>query len=195
MTRAILYVHGMGGSAQEAEHYRRICPGFEVIGVDYEGYVPESVRDTVRRYYDDARGKYDSVSVIANSIGAYFSMLALGGREVARAMFVSPVLDMERVILDMMEQAGVSEQELREKGEIGALSWKYLCFVRDNPITWDIPTEILYAGHDDITSRETVDEFVRTHDAKLTVMDDGEHWFHTEEQVAFLDEWIRRVLP
>ena len=194
MTRAILYVHGMGGSAQEAEHYRRICPGFEVIGVDYEGYVPETVRDTIRRYYDDARGKYESVSVIANSIGAYFSMLALGGREIAKAMFVSPVLDMERVILDMMEQAGVSEQELREKGEIDALSWEYLCFVRDNPITWDIPTEILYAEHDNITSRETVNEFVRTHGAKLTVMENGEHWFHTEEQVAFLDEWIRRSI-
>ena len=194
MTRAILYVHGMGGSAQEAEHYRRICPGFEVIGVDYEGYVPETVRDTIRRYYDDARGKYESVSVIANSIGAYFSMLALGGREIAKAMFVSPVLDMERVILDMMEQAGVSEQELREKGEIDALSWEYLCFVRDNPITWDIPTEILYAEHDNITSRETVNEFVRTHGAKLTVMENGEHWFHTEEQVAFLDEWIMRSI-
>ena len=149
MTRAILYVHGMGGSAQEAEHYRRICPGFEVIGVDYEGYVPETVRDTIRRYYDDARGKYESVSVIANSIGAYFSMLALGGREVAKAMFVSPVLDMERVILDMMEQAGVSEQELREKGEIPTASGQVLAW---------------------------------------------KHWFHTEEQVAFLDEWIRRSI-
>ena len=194
MTRAILYVHGMGGSAQEAEHYKELCPGFEVVGVEYEGYVPESVRDTIRRYYDEAQSKHESVYLIANSIGAYFSMLALHGRKIAKAMFVSPVLDMERVILDIMEQAGVSEQELREKGEIGALSWKYLCFVRDNPITWDIPTEILYAGHDNITSRQTIDEFVGTHDAKLTVMDDGEHWFHTEEQMAFLDEWVRRVL-
>ena len=69
-----------------------------------------------------------------------------------------------------------------------------MCFVRDNPIEWDIPTEILYAGNDNITSRRTVNEFVRTHNAKLTVMEDGEHWFHTEEQVAFLDEWIRRSI-
>jgi hypothetical protein len=199
MMSAILYVHGMGGSAHEAEHYRRICPGFEVIGVDYEVYVPCEVRDTIRRYYDDARSKYASVSVIANSIGAYFSMLALQGLEVAKAMFVSPVLDMERVILDMMERSGVSEQELREKGEIPTssgqvLAWEYLCFVRDNPIKWEIPTEILYAEHDDITSRQTVDEFVRTHDAKLTVMKGGEHWFHTEEQIAFLDEWMTMQL-
>ena len=115
MMSAILYIHGMGGSAQEAEHYRRICPAFEVIGVDYEGYVPETVRNTIRRYYDDARRKFTTIYVVANSIGAYFSMLALQGREIAKAMFVSPVLDMERVILDMMDHAGVSEQELREK--------------------------------------------------------------------------------
>ena len=26
--------------------------------------------------------------------------------------------------------------------------------------------------------------------AELTVMPDGEHWFHTEEQLRFLDAWI-----
>ena len=25
---------------------------------------------------------------------------------------------------------------------------------------------------------------------RLTVMENGEHWFHTEEQMKFLDEWI-----
>ena len=24
----------------------------------------------------------------------------------------------------------------------------------------------------------------------LTKMDDGEHWFHTDEQIKFLDDWI-----
>ena len=28
--------------------------------------------------------------------------------------------------------------------------------------------------------------------AELTVMEDGEHWFHTGEQMRFLDDWIRR---
>ena len=32
--------------------------------------------------------------------------------------------------------------------------------------------------------------FARAHGAKLTVMEEGEHWFHTEEQMAFLDAWI-----
>jgi hypothetical protein len=33
--------------------------------------------------------------------------------------------------------------------------------------------------------------FVKTHHASLTIMEDGEHWFHTEEQMQFLDQWIR----
>lgn len=30
------------------------------------------------------------------------------------------------------------------------LSWEYLCFVRENPITWKVPTEILYAEKDNL---------------------------------------------
>ena len=40
-----------------------------------------------------------------------------------------------------------------------------------------------------MTSRRTMDEFVRSHGAKLTVMEGGEHWFHTPEQSAVLQKW------
>ena len=194
--KIILYVHGMGGSPREAERYRDICAGFDVIGVEYDGSFPANAMNDIRRAYDNARGK---IYLLANSIGAYFSMLALQGCDVEKALFISPILDMERVILDMMSRAGVSEADLRGKGEIVAasgevLSWEYLRFVRENYIAWSVPTEILYAGNDVITSRRTVNDFVRGHDAGLTVMENGEHWFHTEEQLAFLDEWIRRIL-
>lgn len=194
--KIILYVHGMGGSPSEAERYKKICPCFDVIGAEYDGSFPAKARDDIRRIYDGLRG---NVYVLANSIGAYFAMLALQGCDVEKAMFISPILNMERVILDMMNRSGVSEDDLRLKGEIvtasgDLLSWEYLRFVRENPLTWNAPTEILYAGNDTITSRETVNEFLSGHDVKLTVMDNGEHWFHTEEQIAFLDEWLRRVL-
>lgn len=194
--KCALYVHGMGGTPLEAEGFRRTCPGFEVIGVEYDGSFPSKARDDIRTAYDRLTGP---VYVIANSIGAYFTMLALDGRDVEKAFFISPVLDMERLILGMMKRTGVSERELSEKGEIitasgEVLSWEYLNFVRENPVTWNVPTEILYAGNDNITSRETVDEFVSSHDARLTVMENGEHWFHTEEQISFLDNWMRRVM-
>ena len=149
--------------------------------------------------YDAARRQYDHIVLLTNSIGACFAMLALGDRAPDRALFVSPVLDMERLILDMMGWAGVSEQALREQGEIPTdfgekLSWAYLRYVREHPITWKIPTEILYAGGDHLVSRQSVERFAAEHGAGLTVLENGEHWFHTEEQLAFLDGWVKRVL-
>ena len=100
---------------------------------------------------------------------------------------------------DMMSWANVSEKELSERKEIPTdfgetLSWEYLCFVRANPINWKMPTEILYAEHDNLTSRQTVDKFIDKHCANLTVMNDGEHWFHTDEQIFFRDNWLRKVI-
>lgn len=64
-------------------------------------------------------------------------------------------------------------------------------YVRENPIKWSIPTKILYGSNDNLTSLETMRESVRKIGASLTVMDGGEHWFHTAEQMAFLDRWVR----
>ena len=106
---------------------------------------------------------------------------------------------MEKLILDMMVWANVTEKELLEKKEISTdfgetLSWNYLEFTRKNPITWNVPTEILYAGNDNLTSRNTLNSFVENHNANLTIMENGEHWFHTEQQVDFLHKWIKNVL-
>ena len=49
---------------------------------------------------------------------------------------------------------------------------------------------ILYGDKDNLTSLETISAFAKQHDVELTVMPDGEHWFHTEEQMRFLDDWI-----
>ena len=119
--------------------------------------------------------------------------------KIEKALFISPILDMEQLILDMMKWANISEKELAEKGEIPTdfgetLSWDYLCFVRRNPIIWNVETEILYAEHDNLTSRKTVDKFVNSHDAHLTIMKNGEHWFHTDEQIEFLNNWMKNVI-
>lgn len=199
MKRAILYVHGKGGSAGEADRLRAICPGFAVLGVDYRGELPWEAAPQIAAAYDEARRQYDHIVLLANSIGAYFAMLALQGRAPDRALFVSPVLDMEWLILDMMGRAEVSEQTLRERGEIPTdfgetLSWEYLSYVREHPIAWQAPTEILYAGGDHLVSRQSVERFAAEHGAGLTVLEDGEHWFHTEEQLAFLDNWVKKLL-
>lgn len=199
MKKAILYIHGKDGSYLEAEQYKRNCSGFDIIGVDYTEYFPWIVENQIKTAYDKIHKEYEHISIIANSIGAYFAMHTLQDYKVEKALFISPILDMERVILDMMQWANVTEEELYEKGEIQTdfgetLSWKYLNFVRENPIKWNIPTEILYAEKDHLTSRKTVDDFIEKHIATLTVMENGEHWFHTKEQIAFLDEWMKNAI-
>ena len=145
MKKVILYIHGKGGSHLEAEQYKKNCSGFDMIGIDYNDYLPWIVQNQIQATYENAHKRYDHIYVIANSIGAYFAMHTLQACDIEKALFISPVLDMERLILDMMSWANVSETDLHEKGDIPTdfgetLSWKYLCFVRENPITWNVPT-------------------------------------------------------
>lgn len=58
---------------------------------------------------------YKTVEIIANSIGAYFAINALSNQQIEKAYFISPVVDMERLIADMMIWANVTEDELKEK--------------------------------------------------------------------------------
>ena len=64
----------------------------------------------------------------------------------------------------------------------------------DDPIIWNTPTHILYAENDNITSLETMMNFANKIGATVTVMNHGEHWFHTEEQMNFLDNWFRKFI-
>ncbi len=199
MKKAIFYIHGKGGNAAEADRYKEICQGYDIYGFDYKGWTPWETENEIISEYDTVAKKYDSVIILANSIGAFFAMNALRGKLIEKALFISPIVNMEKLIEDMMLWANVSEQRLFEEKEIQTklgetLSWEYLQYVRNNKITWMVPTEILYAGNDNLTSRETVEAFCKENNAALTVMSEGEHWFHTEAQLAFLDNWLKRVL-
>lgn len=191
----VLYIHGQGGSTEETAHYVPLFPNCDVIGLDYHAQTPWEAREEFPRMFDTVCGPYQSVAVIANSIGAFFAMHALRDKPIDKAFFISPIVDMQKLIEDMMIWADVSEDELREKGEIETafgqtLSWEYLTYVRAHPVNWPVPTRILYGSRDHLTSLATVSAFAEKINAPLAVMDGGEHWFHTEEQMQFLDTWI-----
>ncbi len=192
---AVLYIHGKNGSATECEHYKPLFPECEVIGLDYQTFTPWEAGADIRSAVEELKSEYDSVILIANSIGAFFSMNADIDSMVKKAYFISPIVDMERLITDMMTWANITEDALKEKGIIHTsfgedLSWEYLCYVREHPIKWNAPTAILYGSKDNLTAYEPIAAFAENHNAKLTVMENGEHWFHTEEQMRFLDDWI-----
>lgn len=196
MRKAVIYIHGKGGKAEEAMHYRPLFPDCDVIGFEYKAQTPWEAVGEFPKLFDGACEKYASVVLIANSIGAYFAMNALTDKPIEKAYFISPVVDMSQLIVDMMAWAGVTEEELREKSKIETafgetLSWYYLCYAREHPVRWTVPTQVLYGEKDHLTSFQTMSAFAERAGATLTVMPGGEHWFHTEEQMAFLDRWIK----
>ena len=114
---------------------------------------------------------------------------------IEKAFFISPIVDMEKLITDMMQWANVTPAELESRGVIHTafgedLSWDYLRYVQSHPVSWTVPTKILYGSRDNLTSPETIRDFAKKHNAVLSIMEGGEHWFHTEEQMRFLDGWI-----
>ncbi len=195
MKKLVLYIHGKGGNAAEAEHYKPLFPNCDVVGLEYTSQFPWEALNEFPTLFNELCPSYDSVDLIANSIGAFFAMHALSGKQIEKAHFISPVVDMEKLIMDMMGWANVTEDELHNKQTIPTnfgetLSWEYLCYVRANPIQWEVPTRILYGEKDNLTSYRTISAFADQTHASLTVMKNGEHWFHNKEQMDFLDAWI-----
>lgn len=191
----VVYIHGKGGSAEESFHYKNLFPNSNVIGLDYKGWMPWEVSKEIEEVVNKLFNTGNDICIIANSIGAFFTMWADISDKTNRAYFISPVVDMEKLIRDMMYFEGISEEELREKGEIPTsfgenLSWNYLSIVKDHKIEWKVPTKILYGSKDKLTSYETILEFSKGQNRDLLVMEGGEHWFHTNEQMRFLDKWI-----
>lgn len=206
--QGFLFLHGQMGCKEEAEEFAQVvCPkGWQVLSIDLPGHgerreqggelLPWTAVPEIQAALDWAGRRWESVSLRANSIGAYLAMLAW--RDPARALLVSPILDMEELIRTMMGWAGVTEEALRTQGEIPTafgqtLSWNYLVWVREHPVhTWRCPIRILWGSGDSMTSHRTAEEYARRHNAELTVMEGGEHWFHTPEQLAALREWEER---
>lgn len=119
MKESILYIHGKGGAAEEAEHYKPLFPDCEVIGFDYRSRTPWEAREEFPVFFAGQRQGCDRLTLIANSIGAFFTMSALDETLADRACFISPVVDMESLIGNMMQWANVTEQVSRSwpKGE------------------------------------------------------------------------------
>jgi len=199
MDRLAVYLHGQGGSAEEAEHYRPLLRDFDVIGFDYGARAPWDAQREFPAFFGPPRERYRSVTLIGNSLGAYFAMCAGIDRLIDRALLISPIADMQALILGRMAQAGVTEDRLQNEKTIAVpdaepLSWEYLRYAKSRPIAWNVPTEILYGERDFLTPPEVMAAFAGRIGAGLTVMEGGEHWFHTAEQMRFLDRWLTKSI-
>lgn len=212
--KVYLFIHGKHGNKEEAGKFAEIAcgAGWQVLSVDlpehgarsYETgmFDPWHVVTELKAVMDFAREHWEHVAVRATSIGAWFSMLAFEQQPLEQSLFVSPILNMEHLIQDMVQWAGVTEEELQIRGQIETpfgetLSWPYFQYAKGHPIErWTCPTAILYADGDNMTRRQDLDNFAAQFHCDVTVVKDGGHWFHTPEQLDSLEQWTRsRIAP
>ena len=62
-----------------------------------------------------AKFLWEDISIFGNSLGAYFSLLAFKDENISKAFFLSPVVDMKKIIKNMMIWFNVSEGKLKKE--------------------------------------------------------------------------------
>ena len=81
----VIYVHGKGGSAEEAEHYKPLFQDSEVVGFDYRAQTSWEAKEEFAQFFAQQRQRCDKLTLIANSIGAFFSLMSLDETLIDRA--------------------------------------------------------------------------------------------------------------
>lgn len=164
----------------------------------YLSKVQNCVKD-LKQIIEYAKLNYNEINLWACSMGAYFSLVAYKNEEIKQCLFLSPVVNMKVIIDNMMLWSNTTEEELEEKQEIKTdfgqtLYWDYYKYVKDNPIiNWNKKTYILYGNKDNMQNEDIIKNFSNKFNCDLTILENGEHYFHTEEQLKFYKEWLEKL--
>lgn len=211
-SKVYIFVHGKYSKKEEAESMAGIAEKFnyQVISFDLPEHgerkseqYPCTIQNCIcdlREIHSFVKEKYTNISLYACSLGVYFSLVAYQNLKFSKCLFLSPILDMERLIQNMMKWSNISEKELEEKSEYETsfgetLSWNYYEYVRNNPVKkWESQTFIMYGEKDNLTEKDVLDSFSVKNNCIVDVMTNGEHYFHTNEQLAYLDNWLEKVI-
>lgn len=161
--------------------------------------VQNCIKD-LKQIIEYAKSNYNEINIWACSMGAYFSLLAYKDEEIKRCIFLSPVVNMKVIIDNMMLWSNTTENELREKQEIKTdfgqdLYWDYYLYVKENPITkWNKKTYILYGSNDNMQEQNLIKDFSHKFNCDLSVLENAEHYFHTEEQLDYYRNWLSKII-
>ena len=173
--------------------------GERKIDTNYLCKVQNCVND-LKQIIEYAKANYNEINIWACSIGAYFSLLAYKNEDLKQCLFLSPVVNMKIIIENMMLWSNTTEKELNEKQKIKTdfgqtLYWDYYLYVKENPITnWNKKTYILYGNKDNMQNENIIEDFSNEFNCDLTILKNGEHYFHTEEQLNFYSDWLDKII-
>ena len=161
--------------------------------------VQNCVKD-LKQVIEYAKKHYNEIYLWACSMGAYFSLISYKDEDIKQCLFLSPVINMKVIIDNMMLLSNVTEEKLKEKQEIKTdfgqtLYWDYYKFVKENPIiNWDKMTYVLYGNKDNLQEEKIIKDFCTKFNCELSVLETGEHFFHTEEQLEYYRNWLDEVI-
>ena len=167
--------------------------------ITYLCKVQNCVKD-LKQVIEYAKTKYEEIYLWACSMGAYFSLISYKDEDIKQCLFLSPVVNMKVIIDNMMVWSNTSEKELEEKQEIKTdfgqtLYWDYYKYVKENPIIkWNKQTNILYGNKDNMQEQTIIQDFSNKFNCELSILENGEHYFHTEEQLDYYKNWLDKVL-
>ena len=189
--------------AQEATKH-----DYQVLSFDLPGHgerkqesTPCHVQICVKELTDVmvfARSQFAQISLFGCSMGAYFSMLSYRDESIKQTILLSPVVDMKRIIENLMMYAQVTPKQLEQQKTIvtpfKTLYWDYYKYVVEHPVIWDKKTSLLYGAKDFLCEYDYVKDFADRVHADMTVFDEGEHFFHADEQIAFYKDWLTKQI-
>lgn len=150
----------------------------------------------LKQVIEYVKSNYSEISIWACSMGAYFSLLAYKDEDIKQCLFLSPVVNMKIIIDNMMMWSNTTEKELAEKLEIKTdfgqtLYWDYYLYVKNNPISeWNKKTSILYGSNDNMQNENIIKDFAEKFNCNLSILEKGEHYFYTKEQLDYYKKWI-----
>ena len=107
---------------------------------------------------------------------------------------------MKIIIENLMKISNVNYEKLKQEKIIKTnfgqdLNFDYYEFVKNHPIEkWNSNTKILYGENDNLQSKNLIKEFSKKYNCELTIMKNGEHFFHTDDQLEFYKKWLDTIL-
>ena len=163
---------------------------------DDKAFTPMDASPEVRAFARLARSQSIEVSLLANSIGAYFSLCDTPAGTFKHAWLVSPLLDLEYYIRDMMAEYSVTDEQLEAQTVIhtrrGVLDWPYLRFVEEHPAKLDTPSWMIRGDQDEVVPLDTLSRFVGAPGVELVQVEGGQHFLgrppHLDTVVAWFEE-------
>lgn len=206
--KVFLYIHGQFGSKTGAEAFAQVANEYnwQVISFDLpehgvriqekNTFVPWFVIPELQKIMRFIKKYWERVSLYAESIGAWFSLLGLNNEIFEKCLFVSPVVDMYLLVSTIMKNENISENQLQKSKIIQTkagqtLSWNYLQYIKQHPILKCFcNVKILYGGQDELIEQNRIIQFAKEFNCDVTIFEKAKHWFGAKDQLPLLKIWL-----